>query len=452
MDKAFIPAEAVRFSNLHTVIEWFITLRWIAGAGVLLTLLILRNLLKVPLPYSLLFGANVLLLLANSLYRIYLVSLKKKVLTDQEKKLFLHIQIISDYFLLLLLVYFTGFLENPMIYFLVFHIMLTSFLFNRKILAVYTISTVGLLILLSILQSRNYIPYYALTLSLSPAEPAYFDRMIYRMTGLSFTLAISAYLISSIKDRIDFKGKLCEVELSRYKSLDKVKSNFILQVTHELRGPLAAVIGYHEIILKGLTGELPEKTDRLLRKANRRTDNLLTMIGEMIDFAYMKSEKDVHIDDKEIRVSDLINDNIILVRESAAKKKISFTVNCATSIQIRTNRDLFNMILGNLITNAIKYSGENGEISVTCSREKNKIHLEVADRGMGIHPDDLEKIFEEFYRTREARNLEKDGTGLGLAIVKRAVNSLKGQIDVYSRQDEGTSFHIHLPLTYSKEA
>lgn len=446
MEKVFIPAESVRFSNLHMVIEWFIRLRWIACAGVFATLLFLKVLWGTALPYPLLFLSNLILFLANGLYCVYLYRIKKKVLTDSEKKLFLHIQIISDYVLLLTLVYFTGFLENPMIYFLVFHIMLTSFLFNEKILTVYTAATVGILIILAALQYRYVLPVYPLTASETAGNHVYLDGIFIRITGLSLTLIISAYLISSIKDRIDFKGKLCEVELSRYKGLDKVKSNFILQVTHELRGPLAAVMGYHEIILKGLTGELPAKTEQLLVKANRRTDNLLNMIGEMIDFAYMKSEKELSFDETVLKIAEAIDENISLLRDSATKKGIAFAVNCSPALTMKTSRDLFNMILGNLLTNAVKYSGEKSEISIACSKEKEEIHLVVSDRGIGIAPDELEKVFEEFYRTREARSREKDGTGLGLAIVKRAVNSLNGRIDVYSDWGKGTSFHIRIPV------
>lgn len=443
MNKTFITTEAMEFSNLHKVIGWFIKLRWIACIGVFLTLIVFSTLLNQKLPYKILFSINFILFTANLSYGLYHVKIKKKVLTNREKRYFLHIQIISDYILLILLIFFTGYLENPMIYYLVFHIMLTSFLFSEKILFVYTTAAVCLIVILSLFQNKMIIPYFPLPIS--DNADLYYDRVFIRTVGISSILIITAYLIASIKDRIDFKGKMCEVELSRYKSLDKVKSNFILQVTHELRGPLAAVMGYHEILLKGLTGELPDKSLKILTKANIRTDNLLTMIGEMIDFAYMKSEKEIIYEDKKLFFSSLISDNISLVKDSAKKKNISFTVNCAKNISLKTNRDLINMILGNLLTNSIKYSHKEGDVSITCSKAKNEVHLIVADKGIGIHDTELEDIFDEFYRTRTARSLEKDGTGLGLAIVKRAVNSLNGRINVFSGEGKGTSFHIYLP-------
>jgi signal transduction histidine kinase len=446
----FISADTVEFSNLHMVIEWFIRLRWIACSGVFLTLIALNRIFEIQLPYTILFITSFILFLANSMYTLYLVRIKKRVLTNKEKKLFLHIQIISDYILLLILVYFTGYLENPMIYYLVFHIMLTSFLFTEKILGFYTTLLVSAILMLSFLQYKKILPYFPL--SLFDQAGGYYNRILDRTAGISSILIITAYLISRIKEYLDFKGKLCEVELSHYKSLDKVKSNFILQVTHELRGPLAAVMGFHEILLKGITGELPIKATKVLTKANHRTDNLLTMIDEMIDFAYMKSEKDITYEEKNLQISALIFENISLIKEHAEKKGITFTVNCSRHIQLKSNRDLMNMILGNLLTNALRYSRENGEISITCSKEKNTVHLVVTDKGIGIGEEDLEKIFEEFYRTKTAKKIEKDGTGLGLAIVKRAVNSLGGKVNVFSSLNDGTSFHIYLPDSDLKEA
>ncbi|MDA3810053.1 MAG: hypothetical protein PF518_06920 [Spirochaetaceae bacterium] len=160
------------------VIEWFIRLRWIACSGVFLTLIALNRIFEIQLPYTILFITSFILFLANSMYTLYLVRIKKRVLTNKEKKLFLHIQIISDYILLLILVYFTGYLENPMIYYLVFHIMLTSFLFTEKILGFYTTLLVSAILMLSFLQYKKILPYFPL--SLFDQAGGYYNRILYR--------------------------------------------------------------------------------------------------------------------------------------------------------------------------------------------------------------------------------------------------------------------------------
>jgi two-component system sensor histidine kinase SenX3 len=112
---------------------------------------------------------------------------------------------------------------------------------------------------------------------------------------------------------------------------------------------------------------------------------------------------------------------------------------------VRASRDLITIILSNLITNSIKYSPAATTVTIAASGEGDEVHFTVKDQGMGIEAGELDRVFEEFYRTRRAREREKDGTGLGLAIIKRAVESLHGSIRVYSEVDSGTEFHVRIP-------
>jgi len=214
------------------------------------------------------------------------------------------------------------------------------------------------------------------------------------------------------------------VELNRYKELDRIKSNFILQVTHEL-----------------------------IHKTNRRTENLLQIIDEMIDYAYMKSEEEVGYTKTALNVREIIDYQLDIHSSQAIQKNIELAAECPGQLLLFSNRDLLNIILSNLINNAIKYSPGSTTITVRVDAglatagpaAAAEVHLVVADQGYGIEPEELEKIFEEFYRTRKARELERDGTGLGLSIVQRAVESLGGRLTVYSELDKGTTFHIFIP-------
>jgi signal transduction histidine kinase len=284
-----------------------------------------------------------------------------------------------------------------------------------------------------------------------PLNPAstykYYDLLFIKGAGLCSTLIITAYLITTIKDRIEERGRKVKIELSKYKSLDKIKSSFILQVTHEIRGPLAALKGFHEMILKGITGETSIKTKDAIHKANRRTENLLTMVDEMIDYAYMQAEEEVQYSKAEFRVRDIIDANLDVFSGLANEKGLQFTSSCSKDLTFITNRDLMNIMLNNLISNAIRYSPEKSIITVNAEKHKDNIHIIIKDEGMGIEPDELDKIFEEFYRTRRAREIERDGTGLGLPIVQKAVEALGGKITVYSEEGKGTTFHIYFPIS-----
>ena len=444
--------DSSEYTDLTRVVSWFILLRWIAAAGVLITLVFVRFRLGYPLPYNLLYSLTGVLCLINLLFTLYYLAVKRKNLSRRELAVFLHVQIICDYVLLFFLIYFTGFLENPFAYFFVFHIMLTSFLFTSDIVLIYVSSLIVLFIAAFLSEYLHVIPHYRLS---GGVDPSYFRLYLPRAIGLCSTLAISAYLISDIKRRIAEKGRRVEVELNHYKELDRIKSNFILQVTHELRGPIAAMNGYHEMLIRGIGGKLAPRANELVHKANRRTDNLLQIIDEMIDYAYMKSEEEVRYVKSAVNVREIIDYQLDIHSGQAMQKNIQLIADCPQELSLRSNRDLLNIILSNLINNAIKYSPESTTITVKAhavysdavraGKEVAEVHLTVEDQGYGIEPEELEKIFEEFYRTRKARELERDGTGLGLPIVQRAVECLGGRLTVYSELNKGTTFHIFFP-------
>ena len=434
--------DSSEYTDLNRVVSWFILLRWIAAVGVLLALFLVRLRLGYPLPYTLLYLLTGVLCLINLLFTLYYAVIKKRNLSRRELAVFLHVQIICDYVLLFFLIYFTGFLENPFAYFFIFHIMLTSFLFSSDVVFVYVGALIALFIGASFAEYFRVIPHYLLS---DTNDSGYFRLYLPRAIGLCSTLAISAYLITSIKRRIAEEGRRVEVELNHYKELDRIKSNFILQVTHEIRGPIAAMNGYHEMLMRGIGGKLAPRANELVHKANRRTENLLQIIDEMIDYAYMKSEEEVKYNKTTMRLREIIDYQMDIHSSQAIQKNIDLVSNCPNELQIHSNRDLLNIILSNLINNAIRYSPDSTTIAVNAGREGGEMHLFVRDQGYGIEPEELDRIFEEFYRTRKARELERDGTGLGLSIIKRAVESLGGRLIVYSELNKGTTFHIFFP-------
>ena len=166
----------------------------------------------------------------------------------------------------------------------------------------------------------------------------------------------------------------------------------------------------------------------------------------MIDFAYMKSSDDINFETKELSVRKIISENISNVTTKAEQEDVHLSVACPRHFKIKTNNDLINIILGNLLFNAIKYTPAGGSVSLIASEKGYEVHFVVEDTGIGICDDEIELVFDEFYRSRRARELEKDGTGLGLSIVQKAVTALQGRIIVYSKEGKGSSFHVFLPI------
>ncbi len=429
------------YTNLNNITRWFIVLRWIAAAGVFVVLSVAWITYPSVLPLGVLFSLNGALALLNLLFHVYFAGIKRGSLSKSELAVFFNVQICCDYLLLLLLVYFTGFLENTFAYFFVFHILLTAYIFSADLVFVYVGVLVAVFAGTAAAQYLRLIPHFPLF----PRPPeAYLSELLPRGIGVCATLAISGYLGTSIRKRLEEKVQRVEVELDRYKSLDRIKSNFLLQVTHELRGPLAAVNGYHEMITRGITGAVSQKTLETVGRATRRTDNLLTMIDEMIDYAYMQTDK-VHFEPARMILRDLIEANVEALSPQAEAKRIRVEVKCVADLCIRASRDLGNIVLSNLLSNAFKYSPDGSTVTVTAVQEHAEVCLEVRDQGIGIAPEEMHHIFEEFYRTRRAREIERDGTGLGLSIIKKAVETIGGRITVASQVDTGTTFQIYFP-------
>jgi len=436
--------ESTEYSDLASVVGWFIQLRWIAAIGVFAALMLSNLIYSYNLPYTALYSLTGVLFLMNGFLALYFYRLKERNLSREQMSFVFHFQIVGDYLILFLLIYLTGFLKNPLIYYFVFHVMLTAFIFPRKTVYAYVVSLVFFFILTAVAELSAWIPSFRPIPGL-PTLSESSSASFLHMFALVSTILIVGYLITSIMERVEERGQRVELELDHYKRLDQAKSNFILQVTHELRGPLAALKGYHEMILKGITGKIPEKTEKTLQRADQRTQNLLNIIDEMLDYAYMKSEEDKQYVFNELSLKEVLDHNFELYNVLAQGKSIKLLISCPHNLIVKASRDLLDIILGNLITNAIKYSSQNTTVKVIAVEEKEEVHLSVKDEGMGIEPEELEKVFDEFHRTRRARQIEQDGTGLGLSIVQKAANMLNGRVTVYSEVGKGTSFHIYLP-------
>jgi signal transduction histidine kinase len=429
------------YTNLANVTRWFIILRWIAAAGVLLVLGVAAIAFAPALPLPTLFSLAGVLVILNLLFHLYFALFKHGNLSKAELSVFFNVQVCTDYLLLFFLVYFTGFLENPFTYFFVFHILLTAYIFSADLVFLYVSALVLVFAGTAAAEFFHLVPHFPLFLG---AGDAYLGELVPRTIGVCATLAISGYLGTSIRKRLEEKAQRVEIELDRYKSLDRIKSNFLLQVTHELRGPLAAVSGYHEMIVRGITGGVGQKTLHAVQRAMRRTDNLLTMIDEMIDYAYMQTDR-VPFEPGRTTLRELIEANVELLAPQALAKGIRVDVKCSPELRIRASRDIGNIILSNLLSNALKYSPHGSTVVISAVQESGEVCLEVKDQGIGMSPEEMQHIFEEFYRTRRAREVERDGTGLGLSIIKKSVETLGGRITVASQIDKGTTFHIYFP-------
>jgi PAS domain S-box-containing protein len=234
-------------------------------------------------------------------------------------------------------------------------------------------------------------------------------------------------------------------DISHLKELDKMKSEFIAMVAHELRAPIASVEQQLTVILNGIAGEVTEKQEQLLSRAKERTNGLLTLIKDLLDLS--KIEAGMMVQYKEpLPLQEVILRVIDLMEADAEAKKIDLQFSFPSEIPlIQADRNSMEGIFTNLISNAIKYTPEGGKVWVTLGEEGGFVKATVSDTGMGIKKEDLSRIFDKFYRVRTVETRQIIGTGLGLSIVKSIVDAHLGTISVESEVGKGTTFTVLLP-------
>jgi len=241
-------------------------------------------------------------------------------------------------------------------------------------------------------------------------------------------------------------------DISHLKELDKMKSEFIAMVTHELRAPIAAVEQQLTVILNKMAGEITEKQGQLLSRAKERIKGLLTLIKDLLDLS--KIEAGMMVQYKEpLHLHEVVQKVVDLMRAEAEAKKLDLQFTAPPQLSlISADRNSMEGIFTNLISNAIKYTPEGGKVWVHLEEEGGFVKATVSDTGIGIKKEDLSRIFDKFYRVKTVETRQIVGTGLGLSIVKSIVDAHLGSISVESEEGGGTTFTVLLPKESSPTA
>ncbi|TAL08859.1 MAG: HAMP domain-containing histidine kinase [Nitrospirae bacterium] len=234
--------------------------------------------------------------------------------------------------------------------------------------------------------------------------------------------------------------------------LEQVRKDFVANVSHELRTPLTAIKGYVEAIQDG-GKDKPEELDRFLDIIKAHTERLNLIITDLLLLSKIESGQ-VPLKQEPVALAGLIDRTVGLLRHLIEQKKHRVVVNIPADLPpILGDEERLGQVFSNLLDNAIKYTPENGTITISAALSKTApptmIEADVADTGIGIPSKDLPRIFERFYRVDKARSRELGGTGLGLAIVKHLVEGHGGTVSVASLPGQGTRFTVRLPLSPS---
>jgi signal transduction histidine kinase/HAMP domain-containing protein len=228
------------------------------------------------------------------------------------------------------------------------------------------------------------------------------------------------------------------------------KSDFLARVSHDLRTPLNSIIGFTRIVLRRMEGQLPELQKENLKKVLISSEHLLTLINELLDLAKIDAGK-MEIIAETFRVEDVIHMTAATVEPLLKNGRVQLVRDIAPELPpVRTDRDKLKQVLLNLLSNSAKFT-EQGEIRISAAQWNGTLKLAVSDTGIGMKPEALESIFEEFQQAEKTTSAQYGGTGLGLAIVKKFINLMGGEIAVESEVGKGSKFTITLPMELEKE-
>lgn len=245
--------------------------------------------------------------------------------------------------------------------------------------------------------------------------------------------------------KIGDKGMvLLIMDVTEKTASEKLRREFSANVSHELKTPLQSVLGYSEIMLNGLVKE--DDRPRFLRKIYDEAKNLLQLIDDIIKLSRLEEQQQDMLEKFNLR--KVLEQAVQRMADKASKNKITVNLECrAAEYLMQGIPSMLEEVFANLLDNAIKYNRPGGSVTMKVIEKENKWVISVADTGIGIAPEEKDRIFERFYRIDKSRHKAVEGTGLGLSIVKHGIIFHKGTIKVLSAQGKGTEFVIKLPKT-----
>ncbi|MGH7652059.1 MAG: sensor histidine kinase [Gemmatimonadaceae bacterium] len=228
--------------------------------------------------------------------------------------------------------------------------------------------------------------------------------------------------------------------------LERLRAEFVSVASHELKTPINVIIGYLELLQEGIYGELPKSQKDVLQTITKQANTLTRLVKRLLDISRFEASGG-KLDVREVDLQKFLTTLESSFSVLANQRDISFSVNHGENLprKVYWDEDRINEVLGNLLSNAFKFTERGGKVTLRVGAEDNKVTITVIDTGAGISPEQLPHIFDKFYQADNQAQAATKGTGLGLAIAKEIVEAHGGRITVQSEVGKGTTFVVVLP-------
>jgi signal transduction histidine kinase len=233
-------------------------------------------------------------------------------------------------------------------------------------------------------------------------------------------------------------------DITHFKQLDALKSEFVATVSHDLRSPLTLIRGYTSML--EMVGELNEQQSSYMRKITSGVDTMSSLVNNLLDLG--RIEAGVGLQLERVSVKDIIERVISALQALAQQKRVSLLADISqhTIPPVEADPALLQQALQNLVENSIKYTDQGGQVQIKVNLRQDRIVFEVHDNGIGIAPVDQARLFEKFYRGAQQSAKQQRGSGLGLAIVKSIAERHGGRVWVESQLGKGSVFYLEIPI------
>jgi signal transduction histidine kinase len=442
---------------------WLCRLRWLAVLGIIGLTLGAVYLLHFPLPLPLLVSTGLIVAAYNALFiaTTRLARGPDGAVPIGLAQILAHLQIGVDLVALTGVIHFTGGAESPLGVFLVFHMIIASTLLPPG--AAFFQATVASVLYgaMILLEAIGALHHYAVGFA-----PPYFHaspQVVWPTLALLSALYVSIFLATSIvqrlrrrerelselTERLEHEQTRTQVAYEQTQAAQLMQTRYMHRVSHELRRPLSAAASLLKVLLDGY-GDKPadEQTEQMLRRAVNRMQQALDLV---VDLLALSQAREAPL--REPRVWTDLSRLVEQVQDEQAEAARQAQVTLSLDLEdhlgpVWAQPEGLATVIRNLTSNALKYTPAGGQVVVAARQDEHATYLSVSDTGIGIPEEDLPRVFEEFFRSREARERDPGGTGLGLAIVKSIVEAHGGEIKALRRPEGGTTFEVILPHRY----
>lgn len=433
---------------------WFIKLRY--GAVLMLFFFLYFSKFFLGINFSPLQQTAISIITAIILfYNLIFQSVRKILKHDVNHFNPLHLsilQMICDLIALMLIVYFTGSVESPLLLFFVVHMIVGSLILPGFVIYTFTVAIVLVFWGITVGEYYSIITHNHISGFLPTALHQSFNYVLAINLSFAFMVFMIVLIANRMANQLYIREQQLLESIDKINAAEKEKQKYISGIVHEIKTPLAAVHSYLDLILQKFLGPLDEVVEEKLIRARKRSDEAIELINNVLKISKLKLENSFN--KEEVDIASILARSIKVAKVNADAKGVKLTLINKRKEKRKIEGDpfLIQIALSNIISNAIKYNNMDGLVEIDIEEEKENLIIKVCDNGLGIPKEELDKIFTDFYRATNIKHIGIEGSGLGLSVVKQIVERHGGTINVQSPSHlstnnfPGTCVKITLPF------